>query len=154
MLQKPSHSIRRNSYLVVFYRTHVDCESEKSPMSKRSADEPFTKELGSKKQVTVRRFKEYNLVDIREFYIDKNDEKKPGKKGISLTEDLWKKLIESKDEIQEALDELKGNVKKQKRESPEEETENEVKAEDQPKLEPKKDSKIKLKPTISDSDEE
>lgn len=66
-------------------------------------------ELDKKKQVTIRKFNNINLVDIREFYIDKDTkEKKPGKKGISLTEDTWKRLLESASDIQNALDKLNG----------------------------------------------
>lgn len=83
--------------------------------------------LDSKKQVTVRKFNNINLVDIREFYEDKvSGEKKPGKKGISLTEDLWKKLVASAPEIQAALDNLKGN-KKRKAEEPKESKESKKK---------------------------
>lgn len=64
-------------------------------------------ELDKKKQVTVRKFNGINLIDIREFYEDKETgEKKPGKKGISLTEETWFKLLESRDKIQSALDDL------------------------------------------------
>ena len=53
-------------------------------------------ELDKKKQITVRKFNNVNLVDIREFYVDKDtNEKKPEKKGISLTEDVWLKLVQS-----------------------------------------------------------
>ncbi|QBM88115.1 Transcriptional Coactivator p15 PC4 [Metschnikowia aff. pulcherrima] len=70
-------------------------------------------ELDKKKQVTVRKFNGVSLVDIREFYIDKDtQEKKPGKKGISLTEDVWRKLLEQKDEIDAALAELNGKKRK------------------------------------------
>lgn len=66
-------------------------------------------ELDKKKQITVRKFNNVNLVDIREFYIDKDtNEKKPGKKGISLTEDAWLKLVQSSGEVQDALDVLNG----------------------------------------------
>lgn len=66
-------------------------------------------ELDKKKQVTVRQFNGINLVDIREFYYDKDTkEKKPGKKGISLTEDSWLKLVENQSNIQDALDRFNG----------------------------------------------
>lgn len=66
-------------------------------------------ELDKKKQVTVRQFNGVNLVDIREFYLDKDTkEKKPGKKGISLTEESWLKLIENQYNIQNALDKFNG----------------------------------------------
>jgi hypothetical protein len=72
--------------------------------------------LDKKKQVTVRKFNNINLVDIREFYIDKESgEKRPGKKGISLTEDVWKKLLESASEIQAALDGLDGSEEKRRK---------------------------------------
>lgn len=75
-------------------------------------------ELDKKKQITVRKFNNINLVDIREFYIDKeSNEKKPGKKGISLTEETWLKLIQSAGQVQDALDSLNGvesNRKKSK----------------------------------------
>lgn len=66
-------------------------------------------ELDKKKQITVRKFNNVNLVDIREFYVDKDtNEKKPGKKGISLTEDVWLKLVQSSSDVQDALDVLNG----------------------------------------------
>lgn len=86
-------------------------------MSKRSHESDDTViALDGKKQVTIRTFNNIKLVDIREFYVDKaTQEKRPGKKGISLTEDVWKKLIASKDEIQEALDNLDGGKKQKKK---------------------------------------
>lgn len=77
-------------------------------MSKRASSDTVIP-LDSKKQVTVRKFNNINLVDIREFYVDKvTKEKKPGKKGISLTEDVWHKLMNAQGDIEDALDELKG----------------------------------------------
>ncbi|KAK6201718.1 transcriptional Coactivator p15-domain-containing protein [Scheffersomyces amazonensis] len=74
-----------------------------------SSSEEVTIELDKKKQVTIRKFNNINLVDIREFYIDKDSgEKRPGKKGISLTEDTWYKLLEATNKIQNALDTLNG----------------------------------------------
>lgn len=65
--------------------------------------------LDSRKQVTVRKYNGMSLVDIREFYVDKGSgEKKPGKKGISLTRDVWNLLLSKKDLIQLALDDLDG----------------------------------------------
>lgn len=65
--------------------------------------------MGKRKQVTVRSYNNVNLVDIREFYEDKSTgELKPGKKGISLTEDVWNTLVENLDTIQLALDKLAG----------------------------------------------
>jgi len=51
-------------------------------------------DLGKKKRVTVRSFKGMTLVDIREYYGAEDDEK-PGKKGISLTVEQWKALMQA-----------------------------------------------------------
>lgn len=69
---------------------------------------PFSVDLDSKKTVTVQEFNGVNLVNIREYYVDKKTGKKaPGRKGISLTEPLWKKLIAAAGDIDEALSELR-----------------------------------------------
>lgn len=84
-------------------------------------------ELDKKKQITVRKFNNVNLVDIREFYIDKDtNEKKPGKKGISLTEDTWLKLVQSSGEVQDALDVLNGVEPNRKRTKQSENNENDA----------------------------
>ena len=62
--------------------------------------------LDNKKRVTVHKFKGQIKVDIREFY-DSNGEMKPGKKGISLSLDNWKKLKEFIDDIDESIDNIK-----------------------------------------------
>lgn len=83
-------------------------------MAKRSADSAANEtatsiSLDAKKRVTVRLFNGIKLVDIREYYEDKNTKEwKPGSKGISLNELLWKKLLESQEEISEALEQLGG----------------------------------------------
>ncbi|KAG7098568.1 hypothetical protein E1B28_000501 [Marasmius oreades] len=51
-------------------------------------------DIGKKRRATVRNFKGKPLIDIREFYGNDGDEK-PGKKGISLTEDQWEMLKKS-----------------------------------------------------------
>jgi hypothetical protein len=59
--------------------------------------------------VSVRTFKGKPLVDIREYYKDKEtEEMKPGKKGISLSLELWKELVEKTPEIQAAVAEFAG----------------------------------------------
>lgn len=89
---------------------------------KESGDDKTTQlslELDSKKAVTVSLFKGIPLVDIREYYTDASTkERKPGKKGIALTVETWKKLLELQNEINEALDSLQN--KKQKVEKNEE----------------------------------
>ncbi|KAF7994567.1 hypothetical protein HCN44_004039 [Aphidius gifuensis] len=57
-------------------------------------------ELGNLKQVTVREFKGKTLIDIRTMYTDKNSgELKPTKKGISLSVEQWRKLVDSIEDI-------------------------------------------------------
>lgn len=88
----------------------------KKTTAKRDAPETTTQltvELDKKKQVSVRGFNGVRLVDIREFYIDKDTkERKPGKKGISLTEDAWRKLLDVRGEVNEALSALGGKKRK------------------------------------------
>ncbi|KAF9268894.1 PC4-domain-containing protein [Marasmius fiardii PR-910] len=60
----------------------------------KNADGNSYIDLGKKKRATVRTFKNKPLVDIREFYGDNGDEK-PGKKGISLTDEQWDVLKKS-----------------------------------------------------------
>ncbi|KAJ9094775.1 hypothetical protein QA089_004204 [Meyerozyma guilliermondii] len=75
-------------------------------MKRKSSDDSVF-DLDAKKRVAVRKFNGVNLVDIREYYEDKTTkELKPGKKGISLTEDVWRQLLARKDEINDALAQL------------------------------------------------
>ena len=67
-------------------------------------DEVFL-HLDNKKRLTVRKFKGKLLIDIREFYED-DGEMKPGKKGISLSKDCWKKICENLSDINEAIDNM------------------------------------------------
>ena len=62
--------------------------------------------LDNKKRITVHKFKGQVKVDIREFY-ESNGEMKPGKKGISLSLDNWKKLKGFIDNIDESIDNIK-----------------------------------------------
>ncbi len=62
--------------------------------------------LDSKKRITVHKFKGQLKVDIREFYED-NGEMKPGKKGITLNMDNWKKFKGFIAYIDETIDDMK-----------------------------------------------
>lgn len=62
-------------------------------------------ELDNYKKVTIREFRGKSFIDIREFY-NKNGEVLPGKKGITLSPALWKKLMEHSKEITAAVDAL------------------------------------------------
>ncbi|CAD6573219.1 MAG: hypothetical protein CYPHOPRED_005099 [Cyphobasidiales sp. Tagirdzhanova-0007] len=71
-----------------------DSSKPAAQLSRDADGMPFG-DLGNKKRVTVREFKGKILIDIREFYEDKNTEEiKPGKKGISLSFEQWETLKE------------------------------------------------------------
>ncbi|KAF8604005.1 PC4-domain-containing protein [Ceratobasidium sp. AG-I] len=64
-------------------------------------------EISGKRRVTVRSFKDLKLVDIREMYADRTSgELKPGKKGISLSEEQFIALVNIQGSITEALNNL------------------------------------------------
>ncbi|SCU94546.1 LADA_0G09208g1_1 [Lachancea dasiensis] len=73
--------------------------------SAAAVDEPDAIfELGKNKRVTVRQFRNMNLIDIREYYADSSSgEMKPGKKGISLTEEVYDELLKHRQNIDDAL---------------------------------------------------
>lgn len=98
------------AYSMVYKKRKLELEDE--------PNNALVIELDKKKQVSVRKYNGVSLVDIREFYFDKETgEKKPGKKGISLTEDSYWKLVEAQSAIQSALVQLKeGGLKVQKTE--------------------------------------
>ncbi|XP_061704151.1 RNA polymerase II transcriptional coactivator-like [Cydia pomonella] len=75
---------------------------KKAKMGSRTTDKEPTWVLEGKKLVKVREFKGKNYVDIREFY-EKNGDLLPGKKGISLTPEQWRKLLTLAEEVNEEL---------------------------------------------------
>ncbi|XP_049867944.1 RNA polymerase II transcriptional coactivator [Pectinophora gossypiella] len=77
----------------------------KTTQSTRTNDKEPTWVLQGKKLVKVREFKGKCYVDVREFY-EKNGELLPGKKGISLTPEQWRKLLSLGDEINETISTL------------------------------------------------
>ena len=60
-------------------------------------------QLSNSRFVTISQFKSQVRVDIREFYLTADGERKPGKKGISLSLDEWKKMKSQMKEIEEAI---------------------------------------------------
>eukprot|EP00823_Brevimastigomonas_motovehiculus_P008770 TRINITY_DN8177_c0_g1_i1.p1 TRINITY_DN8177_c0_g1~~TRINITY_DN8177_c0_g1_i1.p1 ORF type:complete len:135 (+),score=45.09 TRINITY_DN8177_c0_g1_i1:33-407(+) len=63
--------------------------------------------IGNKRKVSVRTWKGRVQIDIREFY-EKNDEELPGKKGISLSLEQFKKLQATMPQIEKAITEMSG----------------------------------------------
>ncbi|XP_028162260.1 RNA polymerase II transcriptional coactivator [Ostrinia nubilalis] len=78
---------------------------KKAKMGSRTDDKEPTWVLQGKKLVKVREFKGKVYVDVREFY-EKNGDLLPGKKGISLTPEQWRKLLSLGDEINETISTL------------------------------------------------
>ncbi|XP_015590270.1 activated RNA polymerase II transcriptional coactivator p15 [Cephus cinctus] len=77
---------------------------EKPAPSKKAKHEPDEDEdsvweLGNNRRVTVREFKGNMYVDIREMYLDKSGDMKPGKKGIALNMVQWRKFVSLVEEI-------------------------------------------------------
>ncbi|KFV61678.1 Activated RNA polymerase II transcriptional coactivator p15, partial [Dryobates pubescens] len=80
-------------------------EAEK-PSGQGSEEEEGMFQIGKMRYVRVSCFKGKVLVDVREFYTDKNGEKKPGRKGIALSAEQWNQLKEIIPEIDAAVKKL------------------------------------------------
>jgi hypothetical protein len=82
-------------------------KEDEEPQKKKKTNENTAEtcwELGSNRKVKLNTFKGKQLIDIREYYEDKETgELKPGRKGIALTVDQWDKLKKYIDAIDEAL---------------------------------------------------
>ncbi|KAL3990111.1 Transcriptional Coactivator p15 (PC4) family protein [Acanthocheilonema viteae] len=85
---------------------------DKTPLKKgkgnsggfKNADGEEMFELGKMRFVSVRSFKGKALIDIREYYQDKDSGGlKPGRKGISLSEEQYHRLKAIMDDIDEKL---------------------------------------------------
>ncbi|KAJ1958483.1 hypothetical protein IWQ62_004893, partial [Dispira parvispora] len=61
-------------------------------------------QLGPKRRVTVRKWKNSQFIDIREYYVDKSGSEAPGKKGISLSMAQWKALKECIYDVDQLLE--------------------------------------------------
>lgn len=64
--------------------------------------------LSNNRYLTVSEFKNKVRVDIREYYMNDAGERKPGKKGISLSLDEWKKVVSNLDTIKQSIKKLSG----------------------------------------------
>lgn len=67
-------------------------------------------QLSNNRFVSVSLFKNKVRIDIREYYLDDNGDRKPGKKGISLSLDEWKKLKDQLDDIEKDVKKKGGNI--------------------------------------------
>lgn len=74
-----------------------DDDNEEKPSKKIKKEvnegEDTVWDLGSNRKVSVRDFKGRLFVDIREMYYDKDANLKPGKKGICLSMEQWRKFL-------------------------------------------------------------
>ena len=68
-------------------------------------DDEVILHLDNKKRLTISKFKGRLFVNIREYY-DDNGTMKPGKKGITLSKDCWKKISDNISDINEAIDNM------------------------------------------------
>ncbi|NWH71501.1 TCP4 polymerase, partial [Piaya cayana] len=78
--------------------------TEESPGQGREEEDMF--QIGKMRYVRVSSFKGKVLVDIREFYTDKEGDLKPGRKGIALSAEQWSQLKEVIPEIDAAVKKL------------------------------------------------
>lgn len=66
-----------------------------SSSNQQAASTPSVFSIGTKKKISVGSFKGQTLVNIREYYLDRQTgEEKPGAKGIALTLEQWEQLKE------------------------------------------------------------
>jgi len=78
-------------------------KQKKRPDPEESDEEETSWEIGKKRKVSINNFKGKVLIDIREYYEDSEGNEKPGKKGISLSVDQWKKLKEIMPKVDKAI---------------------------------------------------
>ncbi|NXX79179.1 TCP4 polymerase, partial [Urocolius indicus] len=71
--------------------------------SGQSSEEEAMFQIGSMRYVRVSCFKGKILVDIRQFYTDKEGATKPGRKGIALSAEQWNQLKELIPQIDAAV---------------------------------------------------
>lgn len=82
-----------------------------SPTKRVNDDGETYLELSGKRRVTVRKYKNNVLVDIREYWEPEPGKQAPGKKGISLTVGQWESLKSIMNDIDEAVEALKSSKK-------------------------------------------
>lgn len=75
---------------------------EKSGDSSKEGNNTWV--LDKQRQIRINEFRGRKLIDIREYY-EKDGKSLPGKKGISLSINQWKRLQEFAKEVNEAIGE-------------------------------------------------
>ena len=78
--------------------------SKSSDGGDAGGDDKF--KLSNNRFISVSSFRGRLKVDIREYYVNDKGERLPGKKGISLSLDEWKKLKDYVDDVDGALKKL------------------------------------------------
>ncbi|XP_072050874.1 activated RNA polymerase II transcriptional coactivator p15-like [Amphiura filiformis] len=83
-------------------------KKEKKPekAQKSGGEDDHMYALSATRFINVREFRGKVLVDIREYYNNSDGDLKPGKKGISLTADQWRKLVDKVEEVNESISEI------------------------------------------------
>lgn len=78
--------------------------------SKSSGDEEEDRfQLSKNRFLTVAPFKGKVRIDVREFYLNDEGQRRPGKKGISLSKEEWEKLKDQIPEIDEKIKKTSGS---------------------------------------------
>eukprot|EP00946_MAST-07B_sp_MAST-7B-sp1_P005137 g5137.t1 len=83
-------------------------KAEKAAASTSSTDKPpqnFELTSDGKRRVQVRTYRGQVLIDVREFY-EKDGELRPGKRGLSLKVDQWKRLVAWIPKINETIESM------------------------------------------------
>ncbi len=91
-------------------KEEVESSNKNSPKNNKKSelivtDDEVILHLDNKKRLTISKFKGRLFVNIREYY-DDNGTMKPGKKGITLSKDCWKKISDNISDINEAIDNM------------------------------------------------
>ncbi|KFD51961.1 hypothetical protein M514_07093 [Trichuris suis] len=82
---------------------HVVVKKKKKTTEEPTADDDGRFEIGNKRFVCLNQFRGRTFVDIREYYTTGDGEEKPGKKGISLSVEQFKKFVSLVPKIQDVL---------------------------------------------------
>ncbi|KAK9465300.1 transcriptional Coactivator p15-domain-containing protein [Lipomyces arxii] len=101
--------------------------SKKTKTQEEKSENVLDIDIGKNKHVCVRKFNGVALVDIREFYSKENADGEdvwlPGKKGISLSTEVWESLVQNIESINKAVSSLTADQKDSKESKKNEEKE-------------------------------